>query len=346
MKERNYLNELVFIKSKNGNPYQTLERELGSRVSEYRKKWEIAGKRKTVFKYPLHLNLELSFGCNLRCPFCIFSLPRKQQYYKANAKDKIPFDKYRQIIDEGVRHGLCSVSLNGYNEPLLKKDIVNYIKYAKKSGLIDISLHTNGLLLTPEFSRKLIRSGLTSILFSVDAATKLTYKKIRGSDKFEHLVNNIIDFMNIRKTEGRVLPLTRISFVKTNVNIHELDSFIAFWKDKIDYFAFQSFSNPFIGMPQYHVLEKQYRLEDNPFRVCSESYQRLSITCDGNVFPCCSNYGLNLPIGNIYRDSIYDIWHSKVLRDLRRDINLSEKQPLACRDCRKSFISNQDIGAR
>ena len=148
------------------DPYKIIEKELGPAVRGYRRNWERAGKRAVLFKYPLHLNLELTYGCNLRCQFCLLSSPALKESYKARPTDKISFKKYCQIIDEGVKNGLCSVALNGINEPLLQGDIVKYINYARKSGILDVTLHTNGLLLTKKLSLGLINSGLTIIMFS------------------------------------------------------------------------------------------------------------------------------------------------------------------------------------
>ena len=52
------------------NFYKIMKDEFGSRVDEYRFKWELTGKGKYIPSYPLHLNFELAFGCNLRCEFC------------------------------------------------------------------------------------------------------------------------------------------------------------------------------------------------------------------------------------------------------------------------------------
>ena len=334
-------NELARTLSGRGDPYKIMEEELGSAVKEYRHKWLLAEKELIEFEYPLHLNLELVYGCNQRCEFCIFSLPRDEWKYNARPKDRISFEKYRQIIDEGVKRGLCSVSLNGYNEPLLQRDIAKYINYAHKAGVLDISLHTNGVLLTEKLSKELIDSGLTMIMFSVDAATNKTYEKIRQSRDYGKVVKNIMRFLELKKGLNCILPLTRVSFVETKVNYLELDEFTSLWKDKVDFFTIQSFCNSFVGKGIYETIENDYRLNDTPFVKCSEPYQRLTVTCDGNVLPCCSNYGLELIVGNIYQNSIYEIWNSEKMKKIRSRVNsIGENQLDPCKKCRASFVSN------
>ena len=36
------------------------------------------------------------------------------------------------VIDEGVKKGLKAIRLNYINEPLIRRDIIDFIKYAKK----------------------------------------------------------------------------------------------------------------------------------------------------------------------------------------------------------------------
>jgi molybdenum cofactor biosynthesis enzyme MoaA len=79
----------------------------------------------------------------------------------------LPDDMYRQVIDEGRKHGLYSIALNGStSEPLLNKELADMIVYAKKAGIVDIAITTNAHLLNEQISRKLIDSGLTRIMFS------------------------------------------------------------------------------------------------------------------------------------------------------------------------------------
>jgi radical SAM protein with 4Fe4S-binding SPASM domain len=327
--------ELARMLYKNGDPYTIIEKELGPAVVSYRNKWANVGKNVLCLKYPVHLNIELVYGCNLRCQFCILSSPKLNQFYKAKPADKIPFEKYCEIIDEGVKNGLCSVALNGYNEPLLQKDIVKHINYARDAGILDVTLHTNGLLLTEELSQMLVNSGLTIIMFSIDALTKTTYKKIRRSNEFDKLMHNITRFLEIKKESKRTLPLTRVSFVENKFNYMELEDFILFWQDRADFLAIQNFTHPFVGEQHSNKIKEEKLFENNIFSPCLEPYRRLMITCDGNVLPCCSYYAVNLALGNIYKDSIYNIWNSSKMQELRLKINGSkEKQPEACRKCR------------
>ena len=48
-----------------------------------------------------------------------------------------------------------AIKLNYVNEPLIRKDLIKFIEYAHKAGIIDIYLSTNGMLLTNKMSDEL-----------------------------------------------------------------------------------------------------------------------------------------------------------------------------------------------
>ena len=100
----------------------------------------------------------------------------------------------------------------------------------------------------------------------------------------------------------------------------------------------QSFHNPFVGKSNYEKIKREYHLSDVPFTVCPQPYRRLTITCDGNVLPCCSSYGLEIIVGNIYRESVCKIWNSRKMNELRLKVNaLDQEQPQACKRCKDSI---------
>ena len=310
--------------------YTKLEEEFGYKIKRYREKWNKA--KNNIPEYPLHLNFELTAGCNLKCEMCLHSLPFKKWSYKVEPKKNISFNKYKKIINEGVKYGLYSIELNGINEPLFKKDIFKYINYAKKQGILIISLHTNGILLTEKMSKSLINSGLTLIIFSLDAYKEETYKKIRIKSNYKQVIKNILKFLEIKKNTKNKFPLTKVSFSQNKINNEELPSFLEFWDKKIDFYSTSYFCNPFIGKDNYQEIEKKYKLENNIDFNCYEPYTRLLIQNNGNVCPCCSFFAGEIIIGNIYNNSIYEIWNSNNMKKMRLNI----KNLQACEKCRLS----------
>ncbi|MBF0301235.1 MAG: hypothetical protein HQK51_21180, partial [Oligoflexia bacterium] len=131
---------------------------MSDAYSYYRHCWEEYPKKFIVSPFPIHLDIEASSRCNLRCTFCdkLPLLTKKQL-------GDIDYNLFCKIIDEGAAKGLQSLKLSYRGEPLLHKKIIDMVKYAKIRGVLDIYFNTNGMLLNEDVSLKLIKAGLNRI---------------------------------------------------------------------------------------------------------------------------------------------------------------------------------------
>lgn len=157
---------------------------------------------------------------------------------------QISYDLFCKIIDEGVVNGLQSIRLNYLNEPLLRDDLENFIRYAKDKGVLDIYFSTNGTLLTKERAKKLIEAGLDRIQISLDANSQELYEQMRPGSNYKKVVDNVLNLIELKKSMQSLTPLVRVNFVRTEINEHELDNFMSFWKDKADMIGVQEMVKP------------------------------------------------------------------------------------------------------
>lgn len=107
-------------------------------------------------------------------------------------------------------------------EPLVCKELEEYVKRAKDLGFEYIYLTTNGAFANIDRMKTLLNSGLNSVKFSVNAATRETYKKVHGKDDFETVLQNIKDLSMYIKENNVKIPIF-ISYVKNEWNKHEID---------------------------------------------------------------------------------------------------------------------------
>ena len=124
-----------------------------------------------------------------------------------------PMDVYKKIIDESAENGLCSLKLQYLGEPLGDPLIVERIKYAKDKGIMDVMFNTNATLLTEEMAHRLLEAGLDDIFFSVDSIIPEKFNKIRIGTHYEHVVENIKNFMKIKNDGGYDHVQTRVAMV-------------------------------------------------------------------------------------------------------------------------------------
>ncbi|MCK4821817.1 radical SAM protein, partial [bacterium] len=174
----------------------TLANVVGkSKWKEYREQYDKASQLEIVTDFPIQLDFELNASCNLKCPMC----PISAESNKGKGKDTwFKFDDFKRILDHGVENGLKVIKLNYINEPLIRNDITRFISYAKRVGIADIYLSTNGLLLTDSLTKELIEAGLTRIQISIDAFTNETYDKVRPGGDLGKVVENVERMIKIK----------------------------------------------------------------------------------------------------------------------------------------------------
>lgn len=320
--------------------HEVLGELVGPEFTAYRRRWDQAQRFELELPYPLHVDLELSFTCNLRCPMCIMSLPKRELRQWGDSKVKMTLETARRIIDEGVREGQAALGINGTNEPLLTPYLVEVIEYARRQGIVDIMFNSNGSLLTEELSHRLIDSGLTRIMFSLDAITQETYDQIRIGSNFQRVMRNIETFLRIKRQKGAVLPLVRVSFVKMSINEHELDDFIDHWVERVDFISIQQYGNPFQGEAKQRkeTLRSQalgFQFEEY-FR-CPQPWVRALVRNDGRVLPCCAFVGMKFDMGNIFAASLKEFWQGPKWRELRRLHQQGRyREESICKECKES----------
>ena len=303
------------------DPNEVIAEQVGERYWKYRLLWDLARTFQLRPPFPIHVDYELSFKCNLRCPICLMSLPADERRNHGNPAQTLSLDTVKGLIDEGAAKGQMAVGLNGICEPLLSPDLPEIVRHARKMGMLDVMFNTNGLLLDTTMARELIHAGLTRIMISLDAATQSTYNKIRVGSDFETVCQNIRQMVGIRNRMGKSLPIIRVSFCVTNLNEHELDDFIDMWRDTVDFFSIQQYGNTFDGSR----IDQGDRLfpKDHPYQPdqaprCGQPWKRVMIRHDGNVMPCCDASGLSLNMGNIYQQSLEEIWLGPEAEAMRR----------------------------
>lgn len=314
---------------------KTLTNELGKKYIDYRKKWQGVSDRKAVTDFPLYLQIEHTGKCNLHCRTCIQGIPEIREKYSKDFKP-LELDLYEKILKEAEKYHCPSIAFHNNDEPLLLNDLEKRIRMAKKAGFIDIIMTTNANLLFPERTEKLLGSGLTKINFSLDACEEDDYKKLRIGGNFTQTLKNIEYFMEQRKKAELKLPITRATCVLSKLTADKMAQFKKFWEKKVDMVEFQNFQ----AISGYtEDLKPKGAKIDRKF-TCNAPWQQLVIRANGDILPCCSFYGTEMVVGNIKKDSIYDVWNSLRVKRIREELlkNNFNFSP-ACRKCFETFYT-------
>lgn len=289
------------------------EEAYGEEYWEYRRKWADHPKTFTVGRFPIHLDIEITRVCDLRCPHCF----RTQALNEGTLGPfgHMSFDLFKKIIDEGAEKGLCSVKFNYLGEPLLHPKCSEMVRYAKDKGILEVMFNTNAVTLSERKSRKLIEAGLDKIIFSFDAHDKELFEKLRLGAKYEVVVENILRFQRIRNEMGSLFPVTRVSMVRMRDNLHQVESFHEFWEDKIDLVSVVDYQNP-LGHDKTDRTSSEQ--DQKTFFACSQLWQRLFIWWDGSFHLCCGDYEGAIELGNVKDRTVEEVWLGPTFQRIRR----------------------------
>jgi radical SAM protein with 4Fe4S-binding SPASM domain len=271
----------------------------------------------------VNLDIEPTEACNLKCVMC------PTGFNGAADTRMIDVDLARRLIDQAAAHGTYSVKFTFRGEPALHRGLVEMVAYAKRKGIPEVQFTTNGIPYTDKKIRALIEAGLDRVIFSIDGADKETVESIRLGLDYDRLVANIVTFHRVRTELARVKPFIRVQMVRTNRNRDQVDRFREMWKPYVDDIRINDVTDR--GQGDHMAVGDQRPVGR---RRCPQPWQRMVVSSDGTVVPCCLDWGKRWPIGDATREPLAAIWRGarmEAMRQVQRDGRLDEVAP--CRGC-------------
>lgn len=129
-----------------------------------------------------YLRISVTDRCNLRCIYCT---PAGRIEKLAHA-DILSYEEILRIAGAGVSLGIDKIRVTG-GEPFIRKGIDSFLeKLAALDGLRDLSLTTNGILLSRHLDR-LADMGIRRLNISLDTLDPEKYRRITGQDGFDRV---------------------------------------------------------------------------------------------------------------------------------------------------------------
>lgn len=275
-------------------------------------------KTSIVIGYPYWLTLDPSNICNLGCVFC----PTGQ---KRNSRKKsiMNFKDFKKIIDKLGKY-LIYIEFCNWGEPLLNPELEEMIIYTKKYGIISRISTNLHISLTEERTIKLLSSGVSHIIISLDGSSQNTYEKYRRGGNFNLVFNNLKYLVQVKKKLNLKFPHIHWQFLVFKHNEHEIEKAkklaeeigvdsIGFtapycsydWASSIDEYNRYKKSNDKI---EYKKVEK----------VCNWLWDAITINANGSVSPCCSVEDEKDDFDNFFNKPFWKIWNGKKYRIARK----------------------------
>lgn len=255
----------------------------------------------------LGIDIELTNHCNAHCYYC----PRDLVTHTGFMSEAT----FKNLVDQAASHQSPFLLFAcGHGESILHPDIGDFIAYARNKNL-SFGLQTNGSLLTPERRKALIKSGLTTLRFSVSALGELHEQMYRL--KFEPILKNIKAFIREANGSCRV----GVYIVQTDLNKSLIKDYKTFWEDiGVDHCDVFPVNNRSGSISSKNIIytdsENRYQVEKI---ISEESFSNLCTTAlvscfvgyDGNYYLCANDWEKKISIGHVTKLSLREVLIAK-----------------------------------
>ena len=263
------------------------------------------------------VRISVTDRCNFRCAYCMPKEIYNSEYQFFKKNEILSFEEIIRLSKIFSSLGTKKIRLTG-GEPLLRKNIHILIKYLKEiENISDISMTTNGVLLSEKKAILLKESGLDRLTVSLDTLNSENFSEISGSKYspenvleginnainagFENIKINMVVKKNVNHKD--IIPLLE-KFSGTGCIVRFIEFMdvgnVNLWS-KNDVFSLEDILGTI--SKKYHImpLEKNYSSEvakrwsynggefgvissiSNPF--CGDC-SRLRLTAEGKIFTC------------------------------------------------------------
>jgi len=312
---------------------------------------------------PLHIDVGLSRGCNIKCHYCYGAL--QGNAFKKGMENFLPKDILINYVEDAAKMGVRSMALIGEAEPLANPHVYDAIIAGKKAG-IDMSLGTNGILYDTSEKGVEALECLEWIRFNISAASHESYRKIHGSNEFATAVKKIkfcVDVKrkkNLKTTIGlqmvltpkdlsEALPLAKlgkelgVDYLVIKQCSDDTENFLGIY-DQLDTYKSEKFQAELKvaeaqSTKDYKVIVKWNQITNEGKRGYSQCHGApflLYSTGDGRIYSCGDFFDKKseeMLLGNLYEDRFADIIQSdrywKIMEKVLKTI-----------DCQKDCYSN------
>ena len=171
------------------------------------------------FGRPLHdLRISVTDRCNFRCTYCMPKELFGASYRFMPRSELLSFEEITRLTEIFVEHGVRKVRLTG-GEPLLRHGLDDLVRMLSAvAGLEDLTLTTNGSLLTLQRARRLRDAGLKRLTVSLDAIDDTVFSSMNDVGfSVEPVLRSIED-----ADRAGLTPIKINMVVKRGVNDHEI----------------------------------------------------------------------------------------------------------------------------
>jgi MoaA/NifB/PqqE/SkfB family radical SAM enzyme len=278
---------------------------------------------------PVTVDMEVTNRCNAKCHFC----PRDRTPHQGLMTPAV-FGKalerateYRTMVAD-LPNPDVEISLCGLGEPLLNRDVVDYVRQARAAGFF-VKMSSNGSLLEERRSAALLDAGLQQILINVGEEGD-DYEAVYHLP-FERTLENVVRF---NEMATGICKVTMV-IVDHRGDPDHVARMRQYWSDRgiehaVTYEIMNRGGSLFVEHMQYGLYPEQAEAAARLERqlgggLCAAPFLYLFVGYDGQYYLCCADWEKQAPIASIFDQSFIDIVGQKVA-------HLRTREPV-CKTC-------------
>jgi MoaA/NifB/PqqE/SkfB family radical SAM enzyme len=164
-----------------------------------------------VGRLPSRMYIECTAACNISCTEACCA--PETGITKTRQTGMLDVDLFKRVVDE-AGSDLGRIDFFNYGEAFLHKRAIEMCEYIKsRFPHIYLYTSTNGLMFTEDSARRLARSGIDEVTFSIDGASQDTYEKYRQRGKFDIAIRNLRAMADEKQRLRRDLPVLNWRYI-------------------------------------------------------------------------------------------------------------------------------------
>ena len=171
---------------------------------------------------PVTLMLDPSNSCQLTCPGCVHSTNQAFTNGFLWPAGVMRTSTFASLLRQLGPFAVNTILYN-YGEPLLNKNIADFIELAHGHGM-SVGLSTN---LSLKFDvERFVRAGADHVVLSIDGITEQSYSRFRKKGNLGLVLDNVRRMVELKRKHGFAKPYLAWRFLTFEHNLHEVDDAI------------------------------------------------------------------------------------------------------------------------
>ncbi len=248
------------------------------------------------------VEISINGACNRRCFFC----PRVDEKNYPNILQSLQIKIYKKMLNDLEKiNYLGRISFSGFCEPLLTKNIHDYLKMAKN--------------ILPNVTIEIVSNG-----------DPLTAKN--GKFRLKQLFDSGLDNLRISLYDGPH-QINLFEDLKKQLNLSDEQLIL-----RKRYLGPEESYGITISNRAGSVSLKNEIFELKPLpeplkQPCFYPFYKVLIDHNGDVLMCSNDWKKEKPMGNIFKSSLIDIWSNKKFIELRKKLVNKDRSHKPCNVC-------------